>query len=111
MRHFYTVVLERMQKYDTGFETEPYETGWASEAMFFIRTHAISGRNVALDSQVQVSADGINWINEGTEFPTIREVGDHFVKVSHFGGWLRITCHLTGEQPEAEITVQLVLKE
>jgi hypothetical protein len=111
MRQFYTVVLERLQVYTGDFETEPYETGWASEAMFFMRVHEIGGKNVELNSRVQVSVDGIEWLDEGTMFPVIDSKGSNFVRVTHFGGWLRLVNEVSGENPEIKLTIQLVLKE
>ncbi|MBD3306198.1 hypothetical protein GF339_07400 [candidate division KSB3 bacterium] len=111
MRNFYTVVLERMNTFTEDFATEPYETGWASEAMFFIRVHEMAGSKVELDSVVQVSADGIEWIDEGTSFLMMRQPGNSFVKVTHFGGWLRLRNELSGSNPKVKVTIHLVLKE
>ena len=110
MKNFYTVVLERMNEFSAGFETEPYECPWADEAMFFIRVHEISGERAALNARVQVSVDGIHWIDEGTRFPTLEETGDSFIKVSHFGGWLRLACDVSGDIPALKLTMHLVLK-
>ena len=111
MRNFHTVVLERMKARAESFSTEPYETGWASEAMFFVRVHEISGREARMDCRVQVSADGIEWIDEGTRFPTIAGKGSAFIKVGHFGGWLRLVNEVAGTDPRIKLTVHLVLKE
>ena len=111
MRDFYTVILERMSTFEGDFETEPYETAWASEAMFFIRIHEIDGVETTLNSRVQVSMDGIEWIDEGACFKPIREVGNSFVKVCHFGGWLRLANTISGADPRMKLTIGLVLKE
>ena len=110
MKNFYTVVLERMREYSEGFATEPYETPWADEAMFFIRIHELSGEGVKLDSIVQVSVDGIQWIDEGTNFPSIEKEGNYFIKVNHFGGWLRLNNSIEGKNPKIKLTIHLVLK-
>ncbi len=111
MRQFYTVVLERMQTYTGDFQTEPYETAWAGEAMFFIRVHELKGTETKLRSRVQVSVDGIDWIDEGTAFPVISDEGSHFIRTSHFGGWLRLANVLEGDDASVRLTIQLVLKE
>ncbi len=111
MRQFYTVVLERMQSYRGDFQTEPYETAWAGEAMFFVRVHEMTGTGTRLRSRVQVSVDGIEWLDEGTSFPAISEAGSHFVRVSHFGGWLRLANVLEGNDGAVQLTIQLALKE
>lgn len=110
MKNFYTVVLERMKEFSESFDTEPYECPWADEAMFFIRIHEISGERAAIDSRVQVSVDGIHWIDEGTRFPTLDRPGDAFIKVTHFGGWLRLASEVSGTDPRVKLTAHLVLK-
>jgi hypothetical protein len=111
MRNFNTVVLERLKFFHADFATEPYEAGWASEALFFIRVHSLEGSDPVLHSRVQISADGIEWIDEGTSFEPIDREGNYFIRVKHFGGWLRLASVLDGEQPEIKLTIQLALKE
>ena len=111
MRHFQTAVLERHACYDGDFATEPFEAGWASEALFFIRTEAITGTNPLLRARVQISADGIHWVDEGTSFDAIGACGDYFVRVSRFGGWLRLAGAVQGDEARFEVTIHLVMKE
>ena len=111
MRNFYTVVLERMKVYSESFATEPYETGWAREAMFFIRVHEIADGETSINAKVQVSVDGITWIDEGTFFPPITKTGDYFIRATHFGGWLRLHNEISGNKPTVKVTEHLVLKE
>ncbi len=111
MRNFYTVVQERMTTVRTGFETEPYECGWASEAQYFVRVHSFTGTSINVSGIVQVSADGIMWVDEGTRIPSITNNAVQFGKVSHFGGWLRLKVVLEGDYGEVVLTVHLVLKE
>lgn len=111
MRNFNMVVLERLKNFSESFATEPYEVGWASEAIFFIRVHEIEREDVKINASVQISSDGIHWVNEGTVLDPASKQGDYFVKVSHFGGWLRLQVNLIGNQPDVKLTIQLVLKE
>lgn len=111
MRQFNTVVLERMIHVDKDFATEPYECGWASEAIFFIRLYSLEGQNTSLQAQVEISADGIHWVAEGTELPIMKSANDFFCKVHNFGGWLRLNCRVAGESPDIKTTIYLVLKE
>ena len=111
MRQFATAALERHNEFAGDFQTEPYETAWAREALFFIRVQEIAGQDFTLRAEVQISADGIHWLNEGTRFPPITQTGDYFVRVSHFGGWLRLAGHVTGNSARATLTIHLVLKE
>ena len=67
--------------------------------------------NSQLNTLVQVSVDGIEWLDEGTVFPTLEKPGNYFIKVSHFGGWLRLKNLITGKDPSFKVTIHLVLKE
>ena len=109
-RRSYTAVVERNVQWRGAFATEPYEAGWANEAIFFVRALAASP-GVGGSASVQISADGMRWVDEGTrlQLPT-RADEVTFCKARHFGGWLR----LRGEVPEGEsltVVVSLALKE
>jgi hypothetical protein len=114
MRHFYTATLERHTKFSGTFATEPFEAGWALEAIFFVRIETLTGLGGELgeagsvDAKVQISADGIHWIDEGTAFKTQHSCGDYFIRCNHFGGWLRLLGNVNGH---TELTIHLVLKE
>jgi hypothetical protein len=106
------VVLERLKEFSGGFATEPFEAGWASEALFFIRLHSIEGKDKpAINAKVQISADGIEWIDRGIEFPKITKAGNYYVDVDRFGGFLRLVLDAEGTVCNYKITVQLSLKE
>ena len=111
MLHFANVVLERHTSLTGPFATEPYETGWAREAIFFVRAEEIIGEQPILRAKVQISADGIHWMDEGTDFEPITATGDYFVRVQHFGGWLRLCGDVQGEEGEFQVMVHLTLKE
>ncbi len=110
MLGFYTVVLERLKDFSGDFDTEPYETGWAREAIFFVCVHALGPAGTILRAFPQVSVDGIEWIDEGSAFAPISQPGNAFLRVSHFGGWLRLRTAFDGPQPAARLTIQLALK-
>ena len=110
MRRSYTAVVERNALWKGDFATEPYEAAWASEAIFFVRALEVSPDFSGI-ARVQISADGIHWVDECTYIDLPREKDEvAFCKVSHFGGWLRI---VGGVQPRREIRVlvSLALKE
>ena len=111
MRQFYTAHLEIKKDFTTDFQTEPYECGWASEVIFFVRVEDVSGRNPRLKVKAQISADGITWADEGTEFPPLSEHGLHFIRLNHFGGWLRLACMISGEDARFRLLVNVALKE
>jgi len=81
------------------------------EMSVVIRIEDIVGENPMLWAKVQISADGINWIDEGTTFSAITSCGDYFVRVSHFGGWLRLDGEVQGQESRMQATIHLVLKE
>jgi hypothetical protein len=108
MKQFSQIVLERRTRHAESFATEPFEAAWASEAIFFLTVEELEAARI--DARVQISPDGINWVDEGTRFPAIETPGLHFVRVKHFGGWLRLSCELIGAG-NARVLVHLILKE
>ena len=54
-------VVERNVWWDGEFEIEPYEVGWASEALGFLHVLETEGAAPGIDLRVQISADGIHW--------------------------------------------------
>ena len=95
LRESYTAIVERGQELGHQFATEPYECGWASEAIFFVRTLETEGDVAGTILQVQISPDGIRWCDEGTSL-TLTDNEVDFCKVRHFGNWLRVA----GELPD-----------
>lgn len=110
MRNFQMSVVERREPFCETFETSPFEAAWASEAIFFVRVEE-ADPGTTIEADVQISADGIRWLDEGGSLPPITGTGDTFVRVSHFGGWLRLRGHIGGDGVDAKLTVQLALKE
>jgi len=109
VRQSYTAVVERNHVWQGSFATEPYEVGWAGEAIFFVRL--LEGRTElrGLPIRVQVSPDGIHWCDEGAVL-TLSGAEVNFVRVSHFGNWLR----LAGTWPDGaagKVIATLALKE
>lgn len=108
MRNFYTAVLDTSHVIEADYYTEPYEAAWASEAIFFLRVEVAPAGTARLEARVQISVDGLTWVDEGSKL-VVEAVGDHFVRVSHFGGWLRLALLVpTGER--YQVTNYLVLK-
>jgi hypothetical protein len=102
-------VVTRNETWETGpVATEPYECGWAREALVFIRAlkpPALRGGIPRL--RVEVSPDGMHWTPEGTTIALPGSLGEQtFARVTQFGGWLR----LAGEVPAGgRITVLVSL--
>ena len=110
VRRSYTAVVERNVEWSGEFATEPYEAAWATEAIFFVRALAVTGKAV-IQARVQISPDGMHWCDEGTKLALPSSPDQTtFCKVRHFGGWLR----LAGAVPEnvsTRVIVYLTLKE
>ena len=105
----YTAVVERKVTWEGAFATEPYEAGWAAEALIFIRV--LKGDVSEQSAAVQVSPDGIHWLDEGTRI-SLPDTADGLTlaRVTHFGNWLR----LAGELPPGQactVMVYFVLKD
>lgn len=110
MRESAHVVVERNTIWEGEAASEPYEVGWATEAIFFLQVLEPRKPAELVRAKVQLSPDGIHWCDEGStlELPTSPDVISH-VRVAHFGGWLRLAAPLTtGES--AKVLVSLHLK-
>jgi len=111
MRNSHTSVVDLRQVFAGEFATEPYECGWASEGIYFVTVETAVCDFNTLGLRVQISADGIHWIDDGSTFPAMVGPGLSFCRVSRFGGWLRLVGELQGRAAMAMITVRLALKE
>jgi len=111
MRLFNASHLEVKKDFREDFQTNPYEAGWASECIFFIMVENLSGKDPVLTAEVEISHDGVVWVKEGTVSKPITKKGLHFVRVKHFGNWLRLNCNISGEQPCFRLNIQIALKE
>ena len=109
LRRSATAVIERDTLWEEEVATEPWEVGWATEAIFFIRVLERDTPTAGASLRVQVSPDGMHWVDEGT---TLTDDGEQLMwrRVSHFGGWLR----LVGDMPTGQrlrVIAYLSLKE
>jgi hypothetical protein len=101
-----TAVVARNESWTGTSATEPYEAGWAKEAVIFVRALK-NPRGLLPKARVDISADGMHWCPEGSEFelPSEKDAVT-FQRVAHFGNFLRIVATL----PEgAEITVLVTI--
>ncbi|MHB8111492.1 MAG: hypothetical protein ACYDHW_15810 [Syntrophorhabdaceae bacterium] len=99
----YNAVVERNVVWSGEFASEPYECGWAREAIIFIRS--LKGGS-STTCRVQISADGIRWCDEGSIIKLPQNSGETtWCRVSHFGNWLRVV----GDMGKDEVTVLVTL--
>ena len=111
VRRSFTAVLEKNTTWDSNFETEPYEAGWATEARWFIRVVSITGQNVHIGIAPQISPDGLFWCDEGRPALEVMAPGLYSFPLRDFGGWLRLRVGIAGVQPAVKVMIYLALKE
>ncbi len=111
MRQFQAAHLEVKKTFSEDFQTHPFEAGWASEAIFFVMVENVSGEGTRFEAEVEISHDGVHWTGEGSVLGPLEEKGLHFVRVSHFGNWLRLNCRISGNRPALQLLIQIALKE
>lgn len=109
IRESQTAVVARNERWSGAAATEPYEAGWATEAVIFIRALA-DATGPAGTARVEISPDGMTWAHEGTTFPLpTRRDEVAFARVTHFGNWLRVASDLT-DDTELTVVVTFHLK-
>lgn len=115
----YTAIVERNVSWEGPFSTEPYECGWAKEAIFFIRAldaaEGAGGAGIGEvpgeasgEARIQISPDGMRWIDEGSVF-SLPGAADQatFCRVSHFGNWLRVAGNTGSRKLRVLVTLHL----
>lgn len=85
-----TAILARNETWTGTAATEPYEAGWAREAIIFVRALK-TPKGPAPTAVVEISPDGMHWLPEGTtlQMPTARD-GLAAARLGLFGNWLRL---------------------
>ncbi len=108
MRTSASAIVARNETWTDGSASEPYEAGWAGEAIVFIRalTSPQGSAGVAI---IEISLDGMRWVEEGSRFPMpSREDAVTCARVSHFGTWLRVRAEMpTGSSCRVLVTLHL----
>jgi hypothetical protein len=94
----YTAVIARGEDWVDGSTTEPYEASWAREAVIVVRTLESGTLTAGARANVQISLDGIRWIDEGTSLDIPTEVdGISMARLSHFGHYLRLKARMPAD--------------
>jgi len=102
-------VVARNVRWQGACASEPYECGWAREAMIFVRALDQPALAAGAEARVQVSPDGVFWADEGTRIalPGARDATT-FCRVKRFGGWLRLATELAaGETITVLVAIHL----
>jgi hypothetical protein len=102
-----TTLVERRTVVDGEYGTHPYEAGWASEALFFVRTN---GPHAELTIFPQVSPDGIDWLDHGQPVTLPADKGLVKVGMAQFGTWIRVLISGASAETPAVVFVHLALK-
>ncbi len=110
MKEFYTSVIELRQPVRQQFSSEPYECGWASEALFFLTVHPEMADFNRIVVRPKISPDGVRWIDAPTDALIVDKPGLTAIAQCHFGGWLRLELSIEGAAQAAMITLHLALK-
>lgn len=111
MRQSQSAVLERGVDLESVHETEPFEVAWAAEARWYVQfLRPAPGSQV--EFRVQVSPDGLNWIDhEGIAPLTSEAVGLLSIPVDRFGHWLRLRSEQKSGAAAPMLRIYLELKE
>ena len=104
-----TAIVARNDKWSGSAASEPYEAGWAREAVIFVRALEAPVGPMPI-AQVEISPDGMNWMREGTtvQLPAEKD-GLAAARVTGFGNWLRLAAEFEAGA-EATVLVTLHLK-
>lgn len=94
----YTAIIARGEDWVDGSTTEPYEASWAREAIITVRTLESGTLRAGARAHVQISLDGMRWIDEGTSLDLATEVdGISIARLDHFGHYLRLRAEIPGD--------------
>lgn len=108
LRESITAVVARNETWTEQAATEPYEAGWACEAVIFVRALKDS-TGEPVEAFVEISPDGMRWAREGGTLTLPRQRDAiAFVRVAHFGNWLRLSATLPqGAQATVMVTLHV----
>jgi hypothetical protein len=97
MKNSHTAPLEVLSPRANGsFETEPFEAGWADEALAMVYVREVAGPSPQLELRAQLSVDGARWFDHPSEPLRVRRPGGYHLPLTQFGNWLRLSGHVSG---------------
>jgi hypothetical protein len=108
MRESITAVVARGDTWSGVAASEPYDVAWAGEAVIFLRSLGAEGNPEQARAWVQISPDGMRWVDEGSmlSIPRVDEISS--VRVRNFGTYLRVMTVLPeGSSFKALLTLSL----
>ncbi len=108
MREAITAVVARGDTWSGIAASEPYDVAWASEAVIFLRSLGATGNPEEARAWVQISPDGLRWVDEGSMLAIPDVDGISSVRIRNFGTYLRIRTVLPeGTSFKALVTISL----
>jgi hypothetical protein len=108
MREAITAVVARGDTWSGIAASEPYDVAWASEAVIFLRSLGAEGHPEEARAWVQISPDGIRWVDEGSLLPIPKVDEISSVRIANFGTYLRVRTVLPeGASFKALLTLSL----
>lgn len=97
MKNFHTAPMEVLSAKPNGpFATEPYEAGWADEAIAMIYVRETAGPAPKLVLRAQISVDGARWFDHPAPALRIEKPGGYSLPLTQFGNWLRLAGEIAG---------------
>lgn len=108
MRESITAVVARGDTWSGIAASEPYDVAWAGEAVIYLRSLGAVGNPEEARAWVQISPDGIRWVDEGSmlPIPAVDEISS--VRIRNFGTFLRVMTVLPeGASFKALLTISL----
>lgn len=108
MREAITAVVARGDTWSGVVASEPYEVAWAGEAVIYLRSLGAEGRPEQARAWVQISPDGLHWVDEGSMLPIPRVDEISSIRIRDFGTYLRVMTVLPeGSSFKALLTISL----
>lgn len=101
MKNIHTAPLEVLSAKPNGaFATEPYEAGWADEALAMIYMREMAGPAPELALRAQISVDGARWFDHPAPALRIEKTGGYSLPLTQFGNWIRLAGEISGGPAE-----------
>ena len=102
MKNVHTAPLEVLSSRANGaFATEPFEAGWADEAMAMLYVREMAGPAVRLTLRAQISVDGSRWFDHPACALQAGLVGGYGLPLTQFGNWIRLAGEISGGPNDA----------
>lgn len=110
LKRSFTAVVERNVTVTGRLETEPYETGWAGEARWFVHVLAADPQTT-LEIASEISPDGLTWCRHEAEPASHTGTGLFSLPVRMPSPWQRLVLSARPDTDPVKVIVYLTLRE